>query len=90
MKITLIKSEKGFFIGHAMTVENEEDVKVLRQIRNINFWGEPIYNGRISNEGKDDAKTLSWVDKKYSRDGLDFQSKEYQDLQYIYEFIKSL
>jgi hypothetical protein len=91
MKATLIREpETNKVIGYALTGETEEDSVFLNTVRNINFWGSPTYNGRISNQGKDDVKTLSWVQKPYSTNGLEHNSQEVQDLAYIQKFLKTL
>lgn len=94
MKITIIRDDKKA-IGYTMTKETEEDAKTISIIRDLVFFGWDDtaikYNGRISSsEDDDDVRTLSWIQKKYSKSGLSYEEAKALDVDFIKLYLNSL
>lgn len=70
MKIELTKhtnkNGETFVVGYTMVAENEQEKGIVNTIRNINYFGNPIYNGRYGGNDSSDAGTLMWAEKKYT------------------------
>lgn len=70
MIVELIRNEENQVIGWSLEGESEEDMKSLRAIRDLSFWGfndaAIEYNGRAkSNDAAGNPGILSWKQKKY-------------------------
>jgi len=63
MRVYLNKNKEGKVIGWSIEKESDEDLAIIEQIRDMNFWGDIEYSGRVSEGNSDDTKILSWVDK---------------------------
>lgn len=79
MKIELTrhtnKDGETFVVGYTMVAENEQEKSIVNTIRNMNFFGNPQYNGRFGGNDSDNAGTLMWAEKKYTTNEYRFDKK---------------
>jgi hypothetical protein len=79
MKIELTKhtnkNGETFVVGYTMVAENQQEKSIVNTIRNMNFWGNPVYNGRFGGNDSDNAGTLMWAEKKYTTMEYRFDKK---------------
>jgi len=69
MKVYLKKNEKNAVIGWCIETESKEELSIIEQIRDMNFWGDIKYDGRKSEENSDDTKILNWIDVTRIKEG---------------------
>jgi hypothetical protein len=69
MKVEIVLDENNRACGWEMSGENEEEIKKLGIIRDLQFWGTGdnviTYNGRRQSDDKNNNPgILSWVQKR--------------------------